>query len=68
MVGRLRDQARMRGPQKLADRGELTDSAQEHEAIVEAVAARDADLTAEPARRHLAHSRGIRAGAAESRG
>lgn len=68
MVGQLRDQARMRGLQKLADQGELTDSAQEHEAIVEAVAARDADLTAELTRRHLAHSRGIWAGAPEPEG
>ncbi|MDA2814043.1 GntR family transcriptional regulator [Nocardiopsis sp. RSe5-2] len=68
MVGQLRDQARMKGLQRLADQGELTGTAQEHEAIVEAVAARDADLTAELTRRHLAHSRGIWAGIAENEG
>ncbi|MET9836167.1 GntR family transcriptional regulator, partial [Streptomyces sp. NPDC006385] len=36
MVGQLRDQARMQGLQKLADQGELTQSGEEHIAIVDA--------------------------------
>ncbi|MET9836164.1 GntR family transcriptional regulator, partial [Streptomyces sp. NPDC006385] len=36
MAGQLRDQARMQGLQKLADQGELTQSGEEHIAIVDA--------------------------------
>ncbi|MFE0762374.1 GntR family transcriptional regulator [Streptomyces smyrnaeus] len=65
MVGQLRDQARMQGLQKLADHGELTQSGEEHIAIVDAVEAGDGELTAELVRRHLTHSRGIWAGRTE---
>ncbi|MGW0821096.1 GntR family transcriptional regulator [Streptomyces sp. NPDC002845] len=65
MVGQLRDQARMEGLQKLADQGELTQSGEEHIAIVEAITAGDAELTAELMRKHLTHSRGIWAGRTE---
>ncbi|MBO8199713.1 GntR family transcriptional regulator [Streptomyces smyrnaeus] len=65
MVGQLRDQARMQGLQKLADHGELTQSGEEHIAIVDAVEASDGELTAELVRRHLTHSRGIWAGRTE---
>ncbi|MBO8193857.1 GntR family transcriptional regulator [Streptomyces oryzae] len=65
MVGQLRDQARMRGLQQLADQGELAQSGEEHIAIVDAVAAGDGELTAELVRKHLTHSRGIWAGRAE---
>lgn len=65
MVGQLRDQARMQGLQKLADHGELTQSGEEHIAIVDAVEAGDGELTAELVRKHLTHSRGIWAGRTE---
>jgi len=65
MVGQLRDQARMRGLQQLADQGELAQSGEEHIAIVDAVAAGDGELTGELVRKHLTHSRGIWAGRAE---
>ncbi|MBV7699832.1 GntR family transcriptional regulator [Streptomyces sp. TRM70350] len=65
MVGQLRDQARMEGLQKLADQGELTQSGEEHIAIVEAIVAGDEELTAELMRKHLTHSRGIWAGRTE---
>ncbi|MFD5258966.1 GntR family transcriptional regulator [Streptomyces bobili] len=65
MVGQLRDQARMEGLQKLADQGELTQSGEEHIAIVDAIASGDAELTADLMRKHLTHSRGIWAGRAE---
>lgn len=65
MVGQLRDQARMQGLQKLADHGELTQSGEEHIAIVDAVEAGDGELTAELVCKHLTHSRGIWAGRTE---
>ncbi|MFJ8540291.1 GntR family transcriptional regulator [Streptomyces sp. NPDC093591] len=65
MVGQLRDQARMQGLQKLADQGELTQSGEEHIAIVDAIESGDGELTAELMRKHLTHSRGIWAGRAE---
>ena len=66
LVGQLRDQARMQGLQKMADRGELTHSGQEHIAIVDAVESGNAELTAELVSKHLIHSRGIWAGRTES--
>ncbi|MGP3974043.1 GntR family transcriptional regulator [Streptomyces sp. 8N114] len=65
IVGQLRDQARMQGLQKLADQGELTQSGEEHIAIVDAIESGDCELAAELMRKHLAHSRGIWAGRAE---
>ncbi|GAB3288194.1 GntR family transcriptional regulator [Parasphingorhabdus pacifica] len=65
MVGQLRDQARMQGLQKLADRGELTRSGQEHIEIMDAIERGDADEAASLMRKHLAHSRGIWAGRTE---
>ncbi|WP_053619453.1 GntR family transcriptional regulator [Nocardiopsis sp. NRRL B-16309] len=64
-VGQLRDQARMRGLQKLADQGELTQSGEEHIALVDAVEAGDGELAGELMRKHLSHSRGIWAGREE---
>ncbi|MFF8916727.1 GntR family transcriptional regulator [Streptomyces sp. NPDC015032] len=66
MVGRLRDQARMQGLQKLADQGELTRSGEEHIEIVDAIESGNAESAAELMRKHLAHSRGIWAGRAEN--
>ena len=64
-VAQLRDQARMHGLQKMADRGELTESGEEHVALVDAIEANDGDLAARLTRRHLVHSRGIWAGRAD---
>jgi DNA-binding GntR family transcriptional regulator len=64
-VAQLRDQARMHGLQKLADRGELTESGEEHRALVDAIEANDGELAARLMRRHLVHSRGIWAGRAD---
>lgn len=55
----------MAGLQKLADLGELTQSGEEHIAIVDAIEAGDGELTAELMRKHLVHSRGIWAGRTE---
>ncbi|MGR7024881.1 GntR family transcriptional regulator [Geodermatophilus sp. URMC 62] len=68
LVGQLRDQARMQGLQRLADRGELTHSGEEHIAIVDAIESGNAELTAELVRKHLTHSRGIWAGRTEEAG
>lgn len=66
MVGQLRDQARMQDLQKLADQGELTRSGEEHIDIVDAIESGSDELASELMRKHLAHSRGIWAGRAES--
>lgn len=65
MVGQLRDQARLRGLQELADQGRLTRSGEEHGELVDALEAGDGELAAELTRKHLAHSRGTWAGRAE---
>jgi DNA-binding GntR family transcriptional regulator len=65
MVRQLRDQARMEGLQTLADQGDLTQSGEEHIAIIDALDAGDGELAAELMRKHLAHSRGIWAGRPE---
>lgn len=65
-VGALRDQARLYGLQGLADQGRLTDSAQEHFALLDAVEAGDVNRARELMTRHLGHSRGIWAGRAEA--
>ncbi|MFF8847916.1 GntR family transcriptional regulator [Streptomyces sp. NPDC015127] len=65
MVGQLRDQARMEGLQKLADQGELTQSGEEHIAIVDAIESGNGELATDLMRKHLTHSRGIWAGRAE---
>ena len=65
MVGQLRDLARMRGIQKLADQGELTGAGQEHIEIMDAIESRDSERAAELMRTHLAHGRGVWADATE---
>jgi len=66
MVGHLRDQARMVGLRKLADQGDLVESAEEHFALLDAIETGKADLAAMLMRKHLAHSRGIWAGRNEA--
>ncbi|WP_181788332.1 GntR family transcriptional regulator [Streptomyces phytophilus] len=65
MVARLRDQARMQGLRKLAAQGGLTQSGEEHIALVDAIEAGEGERAVELMRAHLAHSRGIWAGHAE---
>lgn len=65
MVGQLRDQARMQGLQKLTGQDELTQSNEEHMAIVDAIESGDGELAARLMRQHLVHSRGIWAGRPE---
>ncbi|MEV0598815.1 GntR family transcriptional regulator [Streptomyces sp. NPDC050315] len=66
MVAQLRDQARMQGLQKLADQGELTQSGEEHIALIDAIEAGEGERAVELMRSHLAHSRGIWAGRTEA--
>jgi DNA-binding GntR family transcriptional regulator len=65
IVGRLRDQARLYGLPRLAAAGELAASAEEHSAILAAVADGDRERAESLTRRHLEHTRGIWAGRAE---
>ena len=58
-IEQLRDQARMQGLQKLADHGDLTESAAEHVDIIDAISTGRGELAAQLMARHLAHSRGI---------
>lgn len=62
LVDDLRGQARLVGLAGLADRGELHDSAAQHIAIVDAIAARDADLVYRLMVEHLSQTRGLWAG------
>jgi DNA-binding GntR family transcriptional regulator len=64
-VAQLRDQVRMQGRRKPADKGELTHSGEEHIAIVAAIEANDPELAARLMERHLRHSQGIWAGRPE---
>jgi DNA-binding GntR family transcriptional regulator len=58
VVGELRARSRLYGLQQLVDRGELTDSAREHEQILDLVLAGDARAAAALMRRHIGHVRG----------
>lgn len=62
LVDDLRGQARLVGLAGLADRGELHDSAAQHIAIVDAIAARDADLVYRIMVDHISQTRGLWAG------
>lgn len=66
MVDQLRDQARMQGLQKLADHGDLNESAEEHLILLDAIVSGNAELSADLMTKHLAHSRGIWADRPES--
>lgn len=55
LVGNLRDQTRLSGLVGLNERLELTSSAEEHLAIIDAIVAGDEAETAELMRRHLGH-------------
>ena len=65
MVSRLRYQARLYGLARLAERGELQESAHEHGKLLDAICCGDADAAAAIMSHHLQHTRGIWAGEAE---
>jgi DNA-binding GntR family transcriptional regulator len=68
IVARLRDQTRLYGLPDLAVQGLLTVSAQEHESLLEAVEAGDAERAQAEMTRHLKHTRGSWAGRSEQAG
>jgi DNA-binding GntR family transcriptional regulator len=68
IIGRLRDQTRLYGLPDLAVQGLLTVSAKEHESLLEAVEAGDAERAQEEMTRHLKHTRGSWAGRSEQAG
>jgi len=63
MVALLRDQVRLYGLPHLAEEHQLSDSAEEHAALLKAVEKGNAPLAAQLMTRHLQHTRGIWAGA-----
>lgn len=62
MVRELRARARLSNLKLMSEHGELTASAKEHHEILDALVARDAELTGVIMRKHLGHSVGIWAG------
>lgn len=62
VVGELRARSRLLGLGPLAESGWLAENAREHLQILDAIAAGDADATAEVMRRHIGHVRGSWAG------
>jgi DNA-binding GntR family transcriptional regulator len=66
IISRLRYQARLYGLPRLAERGELKESAHEHRELLDAISAGDASAAASIMTRHLQHTRGIWAGQAEA--
>ncbi|MEP7026413.1 MAG: FCD domain-containing protein, partial [Actinomycetota bacterium] len=65
IISRLRYQARLYGLPRLAERGELKESAHEHRELLDAISSGDAEAAALITTRHLQHTRGIWAGEAE---
>jgi DNA-binding GntR family transcriptional regulator len=68
IVGALRVQARLYGLPRLAESGELMDSAREHSRILDAVEAGDSLRAERLMRSHIEHSRGIWVGRSERAG
>lgn len=62
LVAQLRDQTRLSGLKPLAESGQLSPSAAEHRAILDALRARDPDRAESLMRQHLDHTRGLWAG------
>jgi DNA-binding GntR family transcriptional regulator len=65
IVGRLRDQSRLHGLQKLVGSPSLVESAREHARLLDAVEAHDGDRAADIMVQHLRHTRGLWAGREE---
>ena len=68
IIARLRDQTRLYGLPQLAVEGLLTASAKEHESLLAAVEAGDAERARDEMTRHLKHTRGSWAGRSEQAG
>jgi DNA-binding GntR family transcriptional regulator len=66
VIDNLRARSRLYGLQQLADRGQLSVSAREHEQLVDLVLAGDAEGAGRLMARHIAHVRGDWAGREES--
>ncbi len=64
-VALLRDQVRLYGVPNLAEEHQLSDSAEEHATLLEAVERGDAHLAAQLMNHHLQHTTGIWAGASD---
>ncbi len=62
LVGNLRARSRLYGLQQLAERGELAQSAREHEEIVDLVMQGRSEAAGDLMRRHIRHVRGAWAG------
>ena len=62
ILGRLRDEARLYGLRNLAEAGRLVASAEEHDAIIDAVVGGDTDIIRDKITKHLRHTRGAWAG------
>lgn len=65
IVGRLRDQSRLYGLDRVAGTHAFLDSTREHDGLLDAVEAGRADKAAELMTKHLKHARGIWAGLRE---
>jgi DNA-binding GntR family transcriptional regulator len=66
IIGNLRARSRLYGLQELADRGQLGNSAREHEQLVDLVLKRDAEGASDLMRSHIGHVRGAWAGQQET--
>lgn len=62
IIDNLRSRSRLYGLQELADRGQLADSAREHEQLVDLILAGDAEGATALMARHIGHVRGLWAG------
>ncbi|GAA1311886.1 GntR family transcriptional regulator [Planotetraspora silvatica] len=68
IVGRLRNQTRLHGLQQMMGTPDLIDSAREHELLLDAVEAGDADRAERLMAQHIRHARGMWAGLADGTG
>ena len=66
IIGNLRARSRLYGLQQLADRGQLGNSAREHEQLIDLVLKRDAEGASNLMRSHIGHVRGAWAGQQET--
>jgi DNA-binding GntR family transcriptional regulator len=62
IIDNLRSRSRLYGLQELADRGQLAESAREHEQLVDLILARDGETATALMARHIGHVRGLWAG------
>lgn len=68
IVGGLRDQTRLYGLWQLAGSTDLMQTAQEHDALLDAIEGGDANTAGQLITRHLEHTRGLWAGRVEQAG